>query len=441
MEKTNKLIVGIITSSYPPNKNGVAGAVYNLEQALLNVGVEVYIATPKILYAKYESNVFPIKSTGLPKKTTSDIRYPTDLLGKLSVTKFFKDKKVQIIHSHDTMIGGLEAVLIGNSLQIPVLHTYHTLIEDYEYFKFPGYKGFIRSYSQIVCDSSDGVIALCDKINKYLVNINVSSKIIPLPNIVNQNLKLEAENSKENSKKSVETFKKTRNFIDKILKIEKKLGKKPFIYISFGRLAVEKNIIQSINILEKTLLNSENVFFIIAGCGPLKNNLDEEVQKKGLENKILFYGEYNQGELKELCSFCDVFIITSFTEVLPTTPLEAMVRGLPVLCVNDSSYDYIVKDGFNGVKGDVSVLKTLCLDLHLDSKLVIEMGKNAKETAKHYLGIDFTEKYINCYQDFIQNYTPNPIIKKLFIQSMANSISQFAKVNTIISNKLKNTRI
>jgi 1,2-diacylglycerol 3-alpha-glucosyltransferase len=396
--------IGIVTNSYPPNKNGVSVAVYNLEQALIKKGIEVYIATPEIPGTKYKENILPLKSNPAPKHTTHDLRLPKNIL--TSCYKFFKDKNVDILHSQDTMVGGLETVLIAMQLNIPCVHTYHTLLEEYDYFKFPGYKQFIRSFSQIVCDSHQGVITLSPKIRDYLNGIKVNCQLFLLPNVIT-NIDSTALNS---------------NFTNLINKYQLS---KTFNIINFGRIASEKNIYKSIEVLKPLLTNNPNLRFIILGDGPEKNNLINYINNERLSTKVIFLGEYERNDLQLICRISQFFLMTSYTEVLPTTPLEAMLNGLPVVAVNDRAYEYIVKNTENGFLTDLDSLTEICSELINQPKLLKKLSTEATKTSNEWVNQDFAQEYINMYSGIINNFTGHPLIKNIVIRNLLHAPNFF----------------
>ena len=61
-------------------------------------------------------------------------------LGKIyssKVSKKIKEWKLDVIHSHSEFSMGIMARMIGRELNLPIIHTYHTLLEDYTYYVLP----------------------------------------------------------------------------------------------------------------------------------------------------------------------------------------------------------------------------------------------------------------------------------------------------------------
>ena len=407
--------IALVTNSYQPNLNGVSVAVRNLELALVERGVEVFIITPKVPKVIYSDNVLAIRSTQTPKNISSDLRFP---IFYSKVKDFLIENKIELLHSHDTIMGGLETVILAIELGIPCLHTYHTLLESYEYFKLPGYKQFIRSYSQIVCDSYDGVIALSDKIFTYLREINVNTTIHAVPNIF-----LPPEVSADFDE-TVAEFTKN-NGLDQTFNI-----------ITFGRVAKEKNLEQSIELLAPLLKHYPTWRYIIAGGGPELENLKLITKKLDLSDQIIFSGPYSRSQICSLARICKVFLCTSYSEVQPTTPLEAMYYDLPVVCVDDLAFGYLMKDGFNGYCQPLKSLGYFCEQIYLNPLLQKSLAINAQSTAAKICATNPIQKYIDIYQQTINLNTISEPKNFLFYNLLRNLLTTQKQFDKLINSAL-----
>lgn len=68
---------------------------------------------------------------------------------------------------------------------------------------------------------------------------------------------------------------------------------------------------------------------VIAGDGPLRDELEARVDDLGLRPMVRFLGTRN--DIDRVLAALDVFALTSLSEGLPNTVLEAMAAGLPVI--------------------------------------------------------------------------------------------------------------
>jgi 1,2-diacylglycerol 3-alpha-glucosyltransferase len=399
------MTVGIITNSYFPNMNGVAICVKNLELALINKGIKVVVITPKVPGVEYPEYVYPLPSAPAPQVMSKDLRL-TITYNDSKILNFLRSHNVSILHSHDTIMGGQDTIMIGQELKIPVVHTYHTYLESYGYFTVPGYRLFIRNYSKFVCDYSDGVVVLSKKIEDYLEEINVKTKMYSLPNIYIPKT-IESE-----------SLYKPHRFV------EEYLLEHSFNILTFGRVAKEKNLINTIELVKPLFADYPKLRLIILGDGPMKEELIEYIYTNKLEHKVLLYGSYNYTDLATIAKVSKFYLNTSITEVLPTTALEATSLSLPLVCINDSAYSYILKDGINGLYLANTEITEGIVRLINNPEILKTMSINSYQAYLDYQNIDYGDQYIKMYQDVIINHRHKHISKKV-LSAVTLSLKEF----------------
>ena len=86
---------------------------------------------------------------------------------------------------------------------------------------------------------------------------------------------------------------------------------------------------------------------VLVGDGELRANLESRAADLGLTDQIVFLG--SRHDVPELLSVFDCFVLSSYTEGLAVTLLEAMAAGLPVVATNVGGNAEVVKDGHTGV--------------------------------------------------------------------------------------------
>jgi glycosyltransferase involved in cell wall biosynthesis len=95
----------------------------------------------------------------------------------------------------------------------------------------------------------------------------------------------------------------------------------------------------------------------LVGDGPDRTELEAEVAKRGLQNRIVFLGYRSQTEVAEELARTDVFVLPSFAEGVPVVLMEAMASQVPVLTTRIAGVPELVEDGVSGQlvpPGDVS---------------------------------------------------------------------------------------
>jgi colanic acid/amylovoran biosynthesis glycosyltransferase len=98
-----------------------------------------------------------------------------------------------------------------------------------------------------------------------------------------------------------------------------------------------------------------NYKFIIAGFGPLEEEIKQQVKALGLEDKVSVLGPVDPNGMVDLCSRANCFVHMSVKadngdeEGLPNVLLEAMSLELPVMATWHAGIPEIVEDGVNGL--------------------------------------------------------------------------------------------
>lgn len=96
-----------------------------------------------------------------------------------------------------------------------------------------------------------------------------------------------------------------------------------------GRFVEQKNHKFLIDIFNEVYKKNKNSILLLAGQGPLVEEIKQKVKDTGLEKNIKFLGQRN--DISELYQAFDVFCLPSLYEGLPVVGVEAQATGL--LCV------------------------------------------------------------------------------------------------------------
>lgn len=107
---------------------------------------------------------------------------------------------------------------------------------------------------------------------------------------------------------------------------------------------------------------------VIAGDGPLRNELIDLIDELGLQEVVFLIGKVAYADLPMLYASAEAFVITSnsHAETWGLTVNEAMAAGLPVFVSSScGSCEDLVEDGINGRVFDAN--NTEALALHFDA--------------------------------------------------------------------------
>ena len=102
-----------------------------------------------------------------------------------------------------------------------------------------------------------------------------------------------------------------------------------FVVGHVARLSEEKNQIFLIKIFEHLLRSKPNSLLWIVGEGSARNEIEKYVKEKGLQNKVVLFGQ--RSDVQELLQAMDIFVMTSYFEGLCISAIESQVAGLPTV--------------------------------------------------------------------------------------------------------------
>jgi glycosyltransferase involved in cell wall biosynthesis len=152
------------------------------------------------------------------------------------------------------------------------------------------------------------------------------------------------------------------------------------ILLTVGRLENQKQHIVLLETMPAILEQFTDTLLLVAGNGPLLNELEEVCRRQGLEESVRFLGM--RDDIDILLNLADVFVMPSRIEGLPLSLLEAMGTGLPVVVSNIGPMQEIVRneiDGFVVPLGDVQQFAQKINILLSNAELREKMGASARE--------------------------------------------------------------
>jgi len=395
--------IGIFTDTYPPFINGVSTSIAMLEKSLLEQGHEVFIVTvnPENMSYKYEEHERVIRIPGIPIGI-----YDYRLTGIYPLRAISKIKKwnLDIIHSHTEFGVGTFARIISKQFGIPLVHTYHTMYEDYVYYITKGY--FDKSSKKIVEYLTK---FYCDKTTKELI---VPSK--KTYDLFKEKYKVEKNVHIVPTGIDTERFKKEKTSPEQTSKLKKELGikKDDFVILYVGRLAKEKNI--DLLIEGQTKINSKKSKLVIVGSGPDYEHYINLAEKLGVSKSVILTNSIPWEIIPEYYQLADVFVTASNTETQGLTLIEAMSGSIPVVCLDDESFRDILIDSVNGkfFKNQKEYIDAINYLIN-NPEIRNEMSNQAGITAKNHSLKHFSDDILKVYKSALEKDKNKKIIDKV----------------------------
>lgn len=179
--------------------------------------------------------------------------------------------------------------------------------------------------------------------------------------------------------------------------VRSKLGiEKQFVFGHIGRFSEEKNHIFLIDVYAQICRKRSDTVLLLIGDGILKDKIIQECHKKGIANKVIFYGTTT--DVPDILCGMDSFIFPSRYEGLGIAAVEAQCSGLPTFCSQGVPEEAKVSELFHTIEGydpivwaDKILKKCTIKNRHDHIALVKEKGYDialvAKELQDFYLGV------------------------------------------------------
>src|SRR5262249_32705801 len=149
------------------------------------------------------------------------------------------------------------------------------------------------------------------------------------------------------------------------------------IVLSVGRLDRVKDFGTLVRAMAKVVIDIPEAVLLIAGGGdePYRDELIRLAHELGVADHVRFLG--SRRDVPAWLAACDVFALTSVTEALSMTILEAMATGRPVLATDVGGNGAVVVPDASGVLiavGDSSAAAQALIDLLRGPRRARAMG-------------------------------------------------------------------
>lgn len=358
-------------------------------------------------YEKIDIQTLPISADYLSAKYGIEYAYKSII----KTRKLNKKKKFDIIHGHSgysmpALITGLAAKFS----KIPSIHTIYCPIE-------PSGGNLVKilsnnTFSRFFFSQINKIIAVTENVRYSLVKTGLNSENIQIiPIGINTDL------FKLKNKEAIEN-----------IRLEHNIGSGTPLIIYIGSLTKQKGLLVLLDALKIVVDKNPEIKLFMVLNKPLERYLEpdkldvdmaliHEIKKKikdlGLENNIIPLGLLNN--LNEYLIASNVYVAPFLDMVgiadYPTSMLEAMTVGKPVIATDVGGISEIIKTDINGIlvrKNDAIDLAE-AIKFTLDNKnKTLKMGRNAEELIKEKFDFKITtDKILKVYEKVITDYNRN----------------------------------
>lgn len=171
----------------------------------------------------------------------------------------------------------------------------------------------------------------------------------------------------------------------------------PPLIVAVGRLIPKKGFRDLIRACSLLAERGKSFQCEIIGEGPLEIELRSQIERLGLQNRVVLSGTKPQSQVRHHLAAANVFVLPSVIDPdggmdnLPTVIMEAMATGLPIVSTNLGGIPEMVVEnetGFLVQPGDVESMADAIQNLISDCSLAERLGQSGYDRAQALFSIE-----------------------------------------------------
>ena len=295
------------------------------------------------------------------------------------------DVRLSGILSHALADREGRTIRTAEELDIPLVHTYHTVYEDYTHYFSPSVRWgrcAVAAFSRWVAAQVDGMIAPTGKVRGLLQGYGVRCPVFVVPTGIDlRRFQQEGDPMRR-----------------AVLRASLGIPAENTVLVCVGRLAEEKNIQELLKL--RASLGSRPVTLLLVGDGPDRPRLEQVAHDLRLEAPaVIFAGMVPPEEVPEWYRLGDLFVSASSSETQGLTYIEALAAGVPALCRADLCLEGVILEGENGWQYHSTAEFRQRLEEFLASPETHEaLKRRAAESAEQFSAQRFAQRVERIYQ-------------------------------------------
>ena len=318
-----------ISDVYFPRVNGVSTSIETFRRNLHLLGHTVHLIAPDYgTPAADETGILRVPARAVPLDPEDRFMRYGWVMQQLDR---LRDEQYDLIHVQTPFVAHYLGVKLSHLLNIPCVETYHTFFEEYLYHYIPFLpksltRWLAKRFSRHQGNSLDGMVIPSRPMQRVLQAYGIQTTM-----------------------EVIATGIEPASFVlgDRIAFREKyAIPQDRPMLLFVGRVAHEKNIDFLLKVVDQVRRQVADVLFVIAGEGPARASLEQEVKKLALDQNVRFIGYLDRHtELNSCYRAADIFIFSSRTETQGLVLLEAMAQGVPLVSTAELGTRDVLQDG------------------------------------------------------------------------------------------------
>lgn len=181
------------------------------------------------------------------------------------------------------------------------------------------------------------------------------------------------------------------------------IGDRDDVVIQVARLDALKDHFTALRAIERLTAARPTLQLLLVGEGPERRAIEAEIDRRGLQNHVRLLGL--RSDVAQLLTAADAFLLSSVSEGIPVTVIEAMLAELPVVSTRVGGVDEVVKSEVTGLMaaaGDDATLAEALDRLLSNESLRRQMGQAGRQRATELFSEQqMHESYAQLYREML----------------------------------------
>lgn len=307
-------------------------------------------------------------------------RYDFSIINRIK--KVIKEDHIELVHTHGPR-ANLYTYLVRKLVSFKWITTIHS--DPTKDFIKGGIKGkLFTAINMTVIKKIDHFFAVSDRFKKMIIDFGIpAEKITSIYNGISFDIPLTSHLTRE----------------------QLKLQEDDFVVTMVARLHPIKGHTVVFDAIKKLSMKHDNVKLLLIGDGPIRQELEEEAKRKGIEGNVRFLGF--QTDVHSYLSISDVKLLASYSESFPLVILEAARAHVPVISTDVGGVKDLISDPSLGwivpIKDANAIVKAIenAMKLKADEQLK-EIGDHLYKKASENYSIDqLVDNTISTYKTLL----------------------------------------
>jgi glycosyltransferase involved in cell wall biosynthesis len=173
-----------------------------------------------------------------------------------------------------------------------------------------------------------------------------------------------------------------------------------------GHLIAQKRPERALDVLQTVRDSGVPAHLVVAGDGPLREELDAAVCERGLEPFVHRLG--HRTDVERILGGIDLLLLTSDSEGIPGIVIEATMTGCPVVTYPLGAVATVIEDGCTGIvlpRADAALMASAVAELLRDPSTRARMSATGRDRADQYSSTRAAERYSSELEALVQTRT------------------------------------